>query len=201
MYLGGVPSIESIRDRPGQVHSHDFIGCIQSVSVNGRSLNMASPLKLRGVASTCHRKKDICDGLATLCGQGGTCRDRWSNATCICQGGLEAPNCFSALEPISITEGSYVEFHISERHQRRQIQRALNSGGQRWKRESGSDGSVVPDRFHRVRRELSGDSASLYNSLSISFRTVSKYGYIFFSATNTDFTALRVSHLYIFWAT
>lgn len=197
MYLGGVPSIESIRDRLGQVHSHDFVGCIQSVSVNGRSLNMAGPLKSRAVTNTCQRKRDVCDSHSTSCGDGGTCLEGWSNATCICQGGLAAPNCFAALEPISITGGSYIEFHVSERHQRRQILRALyhsSSTGQRWKRETTARGEI-PERFRRRdRRELVGDSVSLYNAVSISFRTVSKYGYLFFAATNSDFTALRVRY-------
>lgn len=183
MLLGGVATIESIQDRPGQVHSHDFIGCIQSVSVNGRSLNLSNPLKSRGVTNTCHRRRDICVSHSPLCGEGGTCTDKWSNATCLCQGGLEAPNCFAALEPMSFTEGSYAEFHISERHRRRQILRALYSNGQRWKRSNG--------RFNRHTRDI-GESISLHNSVSISFRTVSKYGYIFFAATNNDFTALRV---------
>lgn len=190
MYLGGVATIESIQDRPGQVHSDDFIGCIQSVSVNGRSLNLSSPLKSRGVTSTCQRRREICDFHSPSCGEGGTCLDAWSNATCVCQGGLQAPNCFAALEPMSFTEGSYAEFHISERHRRRQILRALYSNGQKWKREIADETRL--GRFTRIRRDI-GESISLHNSVSISFRTVAKQGYLFFAATNNDFTALRVS--------
>lgn len=191
MLLGGVSTIESIQDRPGQVHSHDFVGCIQSVSVNGRSLNLSNPLKSRGVTSTCHRRREICDMHAASCGEGGICLDGWSNATCVCQGGLEAPNCFSALEPMSFTEGSYAEFFISERHRRRQILRTLYSNGQRWKRETRVN-NQLDGRFNRHTRQI-GESISLHNSVSISFRTVSKYGYLLFAATNNDFTTLRVS--------
>ena len=199
MYLGGVATIESIQERPGQVHSDDFVGCVQSVSVNGRSLNLASPLKSRGVTSTCQRRRDICQVHGPSCGQGGTCLDRWSNATCVCQGGLEAPNCFAALEPLSFTEGSYAEFHISERHRRRQILRALyssnnNNGPQKWKRET--NGRRLVGHHLIRRRDIGIESVSLHNSVSISFRTVAKQGYIFFAATNNDFTALRVYHLF-----
>ena len=46
------------------------------------------------------------------------------------------------------------------------------------------------------RRDIGIESVSLHNSVSISFRTVAKQGYIFFAATNNDFTALRVYHLF-----
>lgn len=192
MFLGGVATVESIQDRPGQVHSDDFVGCIQSVSVNGRSLNLTSPLKSRGVTNTCHRRRDVCESNGPSCGDGGVCVDSWSNATCICKGGLRAANCLTALEPMSFTEGSYADFHISERHRRRQILRALYSNGHKWKRE------VLEARNGRVsrsRREI-GESISIENSVSISFRTASRNGYLFFAATNNDFTALRVSALF-----
>lgn len=191
MYLGGVATIEAIQDRPGQVHSDDFVGCFQSVSVNGRSLNLSSPLKSRGVTSTCHRRRDICNVHAPSCGTGGTCIDGWSNATCVCQGGLQAPNCFVALEPLSFTAGSYVEFHISERHRRRQILQTLYSSGQKWKREIQVENSWSNTRLSRGRREI-GEAVSMHNSVSVSFRTVSKNGYLFFAATNNDFTTLRL---------
>lgn len=193
MYLGGVATIESIQDRPGQVHSDDFIGCFQSVSVNGRSLNLSNPLKSRGVTSTCQRRRELCNGHGPSCGVGGTCVDGWSNATCVCQGGLQAPNCFAALEPMSFTQGSYAEFYISERHRRRQIIRALYSSGQKWKREIAEEFRSISGRFSqsRIPREI-GESISLHNSVSVSFRTVAKNGYLFFAATNNDFTALKV---------
>ena len=184
MYLGGIATVEPIQDRPGQVHSDDFVGCIQSLSVNGRSVNLSNPLQSRGVTSTCHRRREICEIHAPMCGEGGTCVDRWSNATCSCQGGLSAPNCFSALEPVSITEGSSVEFRISERHRRRQVLRTLYFNEQRKRRD------LTPvDRFNRERRDIGGGS---HNSMSITFRTVSKFGHILFAATNNDFTSLKV---------
>ena len=191
MFLGGLATVEPIQERPGQVHSDDFVGCVQSVSVNGRTLNLSNPLQTRGVTSTCHRRREICDMHSAFCGEGGSCIDNWSNATCVCQGGLSAPNCFAALEPVSLTDGGYVEFRVSERHRRRQVLRTLYSstssfGGidQRWKRE-------VNARYNRDRRDIG--SSSPRNSVSISFRTSSKYGYLFFCSTNNDFTALRVS--------
>jgi len=93
MYLGGIATVEPIQERPGQVHSDDFVGCIQSLSVNGRSLNLANALQSRGITNTCHRRREICDIHAPMCGDGGSCIDQWSNATCSCKGGLRAPNC------------------------------------------------------------------------------------------------------------
>ena len=196
MYLGGIATVEPIQDRPGQVHSDDFVGCIQSLSVNGRSVNLSNPLQSRGVTSTCHRRREICDIHAPMCGEGGTCIDRWSNATCSCQGGLTAPNCFSSLEPVSITEGSYVEFRISERHRRRQVLRTLYLNEQRKKRDV-DDYDLLDRRWfssqQQPRRLIRRDIGGSHNSMSVSFRTVAKFGHLLFAATNNDFTSLRVS--------
>ena len=184
--------MDPIQERPGQVHSDDFVGCIQSVSVNGRTLNLSNPLQSRGVTSTCHRRREVCDIHGAMCGEGGRCLDHWSNATCVCQGGLLAPNCYTSLEPISLTEGGYIEFRISERHRRRQVLRTLYSSELRWRRQTWIDEDFhMPERFYRTHRDLG--SLSPRNAISLSFRTVAKFGYLFFAATNNDFTALRVS--------
>ena len=196
MYLGGIVTVEPIQERPGQVHSDDFVGCIQSLSVNGRSLNLANPLQSRGVTNTCHRRRDICEAHGPMCGDGGSCIDQWSNATCSCKGGLRAPNCFTSLEPVSVTEGSFVEFAISERHRRRQVLRTLYSNEQQRKRRDAyedEEDALLNGRFYRDRRNIgAGFLSHPHNSVSISFRTVAKYGYILFASTNNDFTALRL---------
>ena len=161
MYQGGVATIKSIQKRPAQVHSDDFVSCVQIVLVNGRSLNLASTLKSRRVTSSCQRRSDICQVNGPSCGQDGTGLDHWSNATCVCQEGLEAPNCFAALEPLSFTEGSAL--HSSN-----------NNGPQKWKRETSGRRLVGHHLIHR--RDIGIESVSLHNSVSVRFRTVAKQG-------------------------
>lgn len=177
MYLGGIPSIEAIRDRPGQVHSDDFVGCVHSVSINGRSLNLSQPLQSRGITNTCQRRRDVCEAHRSQCGDRGECIDNWSKASCICQGGVVASNCFAALEPVSLVEGGFVEFRVSERHQRQQIMRALYYEQQR------SSASI--------KRDITAISHH-YNSISLAFRTMKRDGVLLFASTNNDFTALSV---------
>lgn len=195
MYLGGIPTVEPILERPGQVHSDDFVGCIQSLSVNGRTLNLSNALQSRGITNTCHRRRDVCDAHNHKCGVGGTCVDRWSNATCVCHGGLKAPDCQAALEPISVTGGGYVEFQVSERHRRRQVLRTLYFNEQRRRRDVGDDDysiSLASRRHHRERRNVHAGSLSPRNSISVSFRTVAQFGYLLVAATNNDFTTLTL---------
>ena len=209
MYLGGIPTVEPILERPGQVHSDDFVGCIQSLSVNGRTLNLSNALQSRGITNTCHRRRDVCDAHNHKCGVGGTCVDRWSNATCVCHGGLKAPDCQASLEPISVTAGGYVEFQVSERHRRRQVLRTLYFNEQRKRREVGDgdySASLISRRHHREQRNVHAGSLSPRNSISVSFRTVAQFGYLLVAATNNDFTTLTVyflinallSHFYAF---
>lgn len=46
MYLGGVMTVDPLQERPNQVHSDDFVGCIHSVSINGRSLNFSASIQV-----------------------------------------------------------------------------------------------------------------------------------------------------------
>ena len=46
MYIGGVMTIDPLQERPGQVLADDFVGCIQSASINGRPLNLSGPIQV-----------------------------------------------------------------------------------------------------------------------------------------------------------
>lgn len=115
--MGGLENADPVLERPGQVHSDDFVGCVHSVSINGRALNLSNPLASRGVKPTCVRsKKNPCvrDKDATsVCGGNAKCYDKWHQVTCQC-GSVTAPNCEGALEPVTLSEGGYVEFKVSE---------------------------------------------------------------------------------------
>lgn len=113
--LGGLASVDPLLERPGQVHSDDLVGCIHSVSINGRSLNLTNPLSSRGVKSTCGRsERSPCatnkQDFNTICGSG-KCYDKWHQVSCQC-GSITAPNCHGALEPVNLSEGGYIEFKV-----------------------------------------------------------------------------------------
>ena len=40
MYFGGIPDEIAILDRPGQLSTVDFVGCIKSISINGNEKNL-----------------------------------------------------------------------------------------------------------------------------------------------------------------
>lgn len=47
--VGGVRSIEPVLHRRGQIATHDFVGCIMELAVNGRPLEPSQALASRGI--------------------------------------------------------------------------------------------------------------------------------------------------------
>lgn len=114
--MGGLENADPVLERPGQVHSDDFVGCIHSVSINGRGLNLTNPLISRDVKSTCVRsQKNPClkdeKDIISICDTDTQCYDKWHQVTCQC-GILVAPNCHDALEPVTLSEGGFIEFKV-----------------------------------------------------------------------------------------
>lgn len=178
MLLGGLASAEPLLERPGQLQSDDFVGCVHSVAVNGRPLNLSSPLSARGVDSTCSRSRGSCGAPdRDPCGGLGVCLARWpSPAMCRCPGGLLAPNCDSALSSIHLEDGAYLEARVSEQHRRMHLLEALYQGGTAW----------------RWQEELPAPPASAAKRMAVTFRTVHKNGVLLVSTTNNDFTLIEV---------
>jgi protocadherin Fat 4 len=92
MWVGGLASADAILERPGQVHSDDLVGCVHSVSVNGKALNLSNPLHAREVDPSCGRSpgRSPCSAPentvleVTPCGPMGYCLDHWKTAACVC---------------------------------------------------------------------------------------------------------------------
>lgn len=144
LYIGGLPSVEAIVERPGQLTSDDFVGCVHSVAVNGKSLELDAPQKSAHVTDQCPRPADPCSigktpggaltsatGLtasagsgADLCGLRGQCIDEWFSASCVCPSGLIASDCGPALDApeqafsLSATGAGFVEMTPNEKHKR-----------------------------------------------------------------------------------
>ncbi|RLU20894.1 hypothetical protein DMN91_007508 [Ooceraea biroi] len=188
LLLGGLENADPVLERPGQVHSDDFVGCIHSVSINGRALNLTNPLTSHGVKSTCVRSQQSpClrneKQAVSVCGVNAQCYDKWHQVTCQC-GSLTAPNCHGALEPVTLSEGGFVEFKVSEKHRRMQLLEYLYGGSTMW-------------HTNRIKRNVIEDPTFIINStplktLGLMFRTVKPDGILMYAATNKHFTSIEL---------
>ncbi|KAK9298595.1 hypothetical protein QLX08_008094 [Tetragonisca angustula] len=196
LLVGGLENADPVLERPGQVHSDDFVGCVHSVSINGRALNLSNPLASRGVKSTCVRSKsNPClrggkDSVST-CGANSKCYDKWHQVSCRC-GSVIAPNCEGALEPITLSEGGYVEFKVSEKHRRMQLLEYLYRGSTMWQK-------------NRAKRTVSEDTSFITNpspfkTIGLMFRTVKPDGILIYAATNKHFTSVELRNGQLFYA-
>lgn len=186
LYIGGLSTADAILERPSQVHSDDFVGCIHSISINGRHLNLSSPIKSFGVEPQCNRSsQSLCRSYInpesnSICGSG-NCYDQWKKVSCVCDdSGTVAPNCNSALEPVTLTEGGFVEFKISEKHRRVQLLENIYGGSTLW------FSRYVSNRDKRQEKTKSA------RYVSIAFRTVRSNGLLLFFATDKDYTSIEV---------
>ncbi|KAG8182639.1 hypothetical protein JTE90_018475 [Oedothorax gibbosus] len=116
MYVGGVPTVDPLLERPNEVLTNDFIGCIHALSVNGREIDMNAPLKSAFITSSCSRKENSCT--AATCGEGGTCVGNQFAMPCRCNSDVIAASCVEANKPYSIGGGSFLELIPEEKHRR-----------------------------------------------------------------------------------
>ncbi|CAG0879406.1 unnamed protein product [Cyprideis torosa] len=177
MFVGGIDTIDHIRDRPSQVGTNDFVGCVQSLSVNGRTLNMSSPERAIGVSDTCGRMGDPC--LEDTCGENALCYDRWDRAICRCPNGLIANDCSDAFKPVSITGAGFIQFEITEKLRRSQLVAGVMFQ-ERWRR------AIVWDQL-----TTTGNTRGR-KTLSLKFRTLDVTGLLLYSATGQDYTLLEL---------
>lgn len=169
MLIGGVKDIESVLERPGQIQTDDFVGCIHSIAVNGRPLNMSTPFESRGISEECQREHNVC-GYSNKCG-GGQCIDLWDSNACNCNG-IIASNCQEAFLPFSFSSGSYIEYKVGEKYKRSQI---------------------LPT-YHRVKSSQVRRNREIATSKSValSFRTIQTDGVLFYAASDQDYTLIEV---------
>jgi len=170
VYVGGLKNVSVLLERPGQLHTDDFIGCIHSLEINGRASNITSPLESRGVSETCQHSPTICDPGNHQCGAQGKCIDLWDTYTCRCPD-ITAPNCEEALAPYTLRSGAFLEFRPGERYNREQLLQSL---------------------YVNYREPKQGIDISA-KSISFSFRTMQANGVLLYAASNKDFTMLEVS--------
>ncbi|XP_074100856.1 cadherin-related tumor suppressor fat [Cotesia typhae] len=188
LMIGGIASADPVLERPGQVHSDDLVGCVHSISINGRTLNLTSPLASRGIKNTCSRPENgVCDNSQSVCGSG-KCYDKWHQASCQCDS-LTAPNCRGALEPINLSDGGYVEFKISEKHKRMQLLEYLYGGTTSWSRNK-----VTRRAAKEETNNLISLGVSPPKKMSLMFRTIKTDGILIYAATNKHYTSIELKN-------
>lgn len=171
-------SADPLLERPGQVHSDDFVGCVHSVTINGYGLNLNSPISSKFVDPFCNRQGQCAQSL-TLCGEGSSCLDRWTGVMCKCEeNDVFSPNCFQAFKPISLGEGAFLEYKITEKHRRMHLLESIYNGTTIWQQHS------------RIKR--SSLIATPAKELSLMFRTMKTNATILLAASNSDFTLVKV---------
>ncbi|KAG5892988.1 hypothetical protein JTB14_031839 [Gonioctena quinquepunctata] len=191
LLLGGLSSADPVLERPGQVHSDDLVGCVHSVSVNGRQLNLSQPLASEGIQNKCTRGGSCSKPQNDLCHGFGPCIDRWNSISCSCGENLIAPNCHSALQPISVSAGGFVEFAISKKHKRMQLLESMYKGSTIW------------SRHRKVRSTTASSTTSAADSpdksISVLFRTVQQNGIILYATSNKYYTSIELIDGQIFY--
>lgn len=206
LLVGGLSSADPLLERPGQLHSDDLIGCVHSISVNGRALNLSSPIKSRGIQSTCGRKGNggpCSQGLSfeptlPICGAFSGCVDRWHYSMCKCGGALFSPDCYNSLDPISLSEGGFLEFKISEKHRRMQLLDNFYMGTDPWKNDYGIRNRRASIENTNLSLALTTE-ADPPKSMSMLFKTFRPNGLIFYAATNKHYTMIELRNGKIFY--
>nr|XP_018915731.1 PREDICTED: cadherin-related tumor suppressor [Bemisia tabaci] len=216
LYIGGLVSADPILERSGQILSDDFVGCIHSVTINGKALNLSDPIKSRGVdpkcgrslQSPCHRGSNLLNletSEATIqssvCGAFAKCHDKWHTVTCSCgNSDLISPNCNEALEPITLLDGGYIEFKISENHRRMHLLESIYGGSTQWHTSALNDSRVL-NKSKRFSPNLSALALQSFltpgvsqpsKRISLMFRTTKRDGLLIYSASNKDFTSVEL---------
>lgn len=174
LLIGGLNNADPVLERPGQIHSDDLVGCVHSVSVNGRLLNLSQPLEAEGIQNTCVKKGSCAAVSSDPCLGYGVCLDRWSSVSCTCGNDLISPNCNTALQPITLSDGGFVEFTVSRKHKRMQLLESFYSGSTLWRRQKRS---IDPP---------------IKKTISILFRTVQLNGVIIYATSNKQYTSVEL---------
>ena len=180
MYFGGIEDESSIIDRPGQLNSVDFIGCIKSISINGNEKNLVTDsLNRTGLKDTCNYVEGGACSRGDECGYENTCVPHWSYHKCTCGANdILAPDCGPAFEPFTMTENQEVHFRPTRKYRRELKLSKISTLSSRWRRDLSPEAGK-----HLVEDE---------NSLSVSFRTLTTDG-VLMRIVNRDIAFTQLS--------
>ncbi|XP_029019747.1 cadherin EGF LAG seven-pass G-type receptor 1 isoform X4 [Betta splendens] len=99
LLLGGVPNLPE--DFP--VRNRDFVGCMRSLSIDSKAIDMASYIANNGTAAGCPAKRNFCT--KDVCQNGGVCVSRWNTYSCDCPTGYGGKSCEQVMPSPQFFDG------------------------------------------------------------------------------------------------
>ena len=93
--IGGIKDINVALQRPGQIETHDFVGCMREFKINNEDyLHSKNPLEEQGVDNNgCPRQHGQSSCSDSVCHNGGRCVDEWNTVSCRCAAGFHGNLC------------------------------------------------------------------------------------------------------------
>ncbi|KAK5868871.1 hypothetical protein PBY51_009848 [Eleginops maclovinus] len=127
MMFGGIKTFESVLLHPGQIKTHDFVGCIRSIHVNGILLRPSMALATYNILDRCPRTTPSpCH--SNPCQNSGVCHDLWSDYYCECKSIFTGSNCAKEMSEelvLRFNGNDYIEYVIKERFKRDYLLKGL----------------------------------------------------------------------------
>ncbi|KAA8594145.1 hypothetical protein FQN60_004979 [Etheostoma spectabile] len=137
MTLGGTRTFEPILLHPAQIKTHDFVGCIRNIHVNGILLTPAMALATYNILDRCPRTTPSpCH--SNPCKNGGVCHDLWSDYLCECKSSFTGSNCAKEMSEqlvLRFNGDDYIEYVIKERFKRDYLLKNLLDGEKKGERD------------------------------------------------------------------
>uniref|UniRef100_A0AAQ4RW20 Uncharacterized protein n=1 Tax=Gasterosteus aculeatus aculeatus TaxID=481459 RepID=A0AAQ4RW20_GASAC len=107
--FGGIRTFESILKLPAQIKTHDFVGCIRNLYVNGILLRPLMALASYNILDRCPRTSSSpCH--SNPCKNSGLCHDLWSDYVCECKSPFTGNNCAEGEHIFKLTGHLFVEY-------------------------------------------------------------------------------------------
>ncbi|XP_053728200.1 protocadherin Fat 4 [Synchiropus splendidus] len=120
MTVGGLRSVASLSLSSAPVQTHDFVGCIRNIYVNGIVMRLSTALAANNVLNSCPQKTESpCH--SDPCQNGGECRDVWSDYLCVCGDNFTGRNCNTEIPSQLVVRfhgDGFIEFAIKEKFRR-----------------------------------------------------------------------------------
>ncbi|XP_034024273.1 protocadherin Fat 4 [Thalassophryne amazonica] len=131
MTFGGLRTIDSILKYPPLIRTHNFVGCVRKINVNGVLLRPSEAITKYNVHDRCSRANmSPCHSIP--CKNGGICHDLWFNYRCECKSPFAGINCDKEMSEelvLRFNENDYIEYVIKERFRRDYgLQRLIEDG-------------------------------------------------------------------------
>ncbi|XP_034556396.1 protocadherin Fat 4-like [Notolabrus celidotus] len=120
MTCGGLRTVETMLLHPAQIKTHDFVGCIRNIHVNGILLRPPVALATYNILDRCPRTTPSpCH--SNPCRNGGVCHDLWSDFLCECKSPFTGSMCATEMSEALVLHfngNEYIEYVVKERFKR-----------------------------------------------------------------------------------